>query len=54
VSSVNYNAEIQGHWHSVNPQVSEGTSEEEKKQIKLNYASHANYDAYQLADSEGG
>jgi hypothetical protein len=53
VSLVNYKAEIQGHRHILNPQVPAGTSAEEVEQIQLNYASHANYADYALADADG-
>jgi hypothetical protein len=53
VSDVNYKAYIHGHRFILAPDVEPGTSEEEVEQVRLNYASHANYDDYEIADCEG-
>jgi hypothetical protein len=53
VSVVNYKAQIQGHRFILEPQVEPGTSPEEVERVRLNYASHANYADYQIADAEG-
>lgn len=53
VSDVNYKAYIHGHRFILAPDVEPGTSDEEVEQVRLNYASHANYDDYKIADSEG-
>jgi len=53
VSDVNFKAYIQGHRAILDPDVPEGTSQEEIEEVKLDYASHANYSDYQLADAEG-
>ena len=53
VSEVNYKAYIHGHRFVLSPEVAPGTSEDEVEQVRLNYASHANYDDYKLADAQG-
>jgi hypothetical protein len=53
VSDVNYKAYIHGHRFVLAPDVEEGTPEDEVEQVRLNYASHANYDDYKLADKDG-
>jgi uncharacterized protein (DUF1778 family) len=50
---VNYKAYIHGHRFILAPDVEPGTDPEEVEQVRLNYASHANYDDYKIADSEG-
>jgi uncharacterized protein (DUF1778 family) len=53
VSDVNYKAYIHGHRFILAPDVEPETSAEEVEQVRLNYASHANYDDYKIADGEG-
>jgi hypothetical protein len=53
VSDVNYKAYIHGHRFVLAPDVEEGTPEDEVELVRLNYASHANYDDYKLADKDG-
>jgi hypothetical protein len=53
VSDVNYKAYIHGHRFILSPDVELGTSEDEVEQVRLNYASHANYDDYKIADDSG-
>jgi hypothetical protein len=53
VSEVNYKAYIHGHRFVLSPDVEEGTPEDEVEQVRLNYASHANYDDYKIADADG-
>ena len=52
-SEVNYKARIQGHSFILTPEGSEGMDEEQLEAVRLNYASHANYDDYRLADEQG-
>ncbi len=53
VSDVNYKAYIHGHRHILKPDLPEGTPPEEVVKVQLDYASHANYDDYKIADAEG-
>ena len=53
VSDVNYKAYIHGHRHILKPDLPEGTPPEKVLETQLDYASHANYDDYKMADAEG-
>jgi len=53
VADVNYKAYIHGHRHILEPDVPAGTPAEEVQKVRLDYASHANYDDYKIADGEG-
>jgi hypothetical protein len=53
VDPINYMARIQGHRFLSDPQVPEGASEEEVREVQLNYASHANYADYQILGADG-
>ncbi|GHO64444.1 hypothetical protein KSC_033360 [Ktedonobacter sp. SOSP1-52] len=53
VADITYMAQIQGHRFVLEPRVEEGTPPEEVEQIRLNYASHANYADYKIADKDG-
>ena len=53
VADINYMAQIQGHRFILDPRVEPGTPPEEVEKIRLNYASHANYADYKIADKDG-
>jgi hypothetical protein len=53
VADITYMAQIQGHRFVLEPRVEAGTPPEEVEQIRLNYASHANYADYKIADQDG-
>jgi hypothetical protein len=53
VADITYMAQIQGHRFVLEPRVEPGTPPEEVEKVRLNYASHANYADYRIADKDG-
>lgn len=53
VADITYMAQIQGHRFVLEPRVEAELAEEEVEKIRLNYASHANYADYKIADTDG-
>jgi hypothetical protein len=53
VSDVNYKAYVHGHRHILEPDLPPETPPDRVEEVQLDYASHANYDDYKIANAQG-